>query len=107
MAMHSLTEVAINFYTHAQAVELTLPSCPLWGGPLCAGCGGRLGQMQLVCLVVSALSSLEQKTPRPFHASVKERSGGRFWSCTSTAPAVPGRGLGICTPNLACAGGTS
>lgn len=32
MAMQSLTQVAINFYTHAQAVGLTLPSCPRWGG---------------------------------------------------------------------------
>ena len=71
MAMHSLTQVAINFYTHTQAVGLTAGG----GGALCAGCGGRLGPMQLVCLVVSALSLLQQNPRGPLRLQLKRDLG--------------------------------
>ena len=52
--------------------------------------------MQPVCLVLSALSLLQQKTLQPSHASVTEKSGGRGWSGSSTAPAARSHGLGSC-----------
>lgn len=76
IALHSLTQVAINFYAHSRAVGLTLPAAG--GDPL--------------CLVVSALSFLQRKTPKGSQASLKARSGGGSlgWGVAQQTQRVPG-----------------